>query len=185
MFFDKPYGVKCSELIPSLGDIHDKDRFINILNPTLQAFTRLCLDHAKVEISDFALLACTILCDLGTYRGIFVYNKATDSYEPMDALQTMLVGVMLHDIYIDEDHLATSVYKAREEFWPIGKNPDNFYGSVINDQILGQIFQNIEGQYGPATPVEGSIPVRNSPQEDVSEAIYIAKFLTEWTQLIK
>ena len=182
MKFDKPYGIKCTELIPSLDNKEDKNRFTNILNSSLQNYIRLCLEHAKVEVSDFALLACEILCDLGVSRGIFVYNKAKDIYEPSEALQTMIAGMMLHDIYIDEEHLTTSLYKAREEFWPIGKDPDNFNGSVMNDQILGQIFQCIEGQFGASTPVEGSIPIVRSPQEDFADAIYIAKCLKYWSR---
>ena len=103
MLFDKPYGIKCTELIPSLADKEDKTRFISILNPTLQHYIELCLKHAKVDVSDFALLACEILCDLGVSRGVFVYNKSKDRYEPSEALQTMIAGMMLHDIYIDED----------------------------------------------------------------------------------
>ena len=182
MKFDKPYGIKCTELIPSLDNKEDKNRFTNILNSSLQNYIRLCLEHAKVEVSDFALLACEILCDLGVSRGIFIYNKAKDIYEPSEALQTMIAGMMLHDIYIDEEHLTTSLYKAREEFWPIGKDPDNFNGSVMNDQILGQIFQCIEGQFGASTPVEGSIPIVRSPQEDFADAIYIAKCLKYWSR---
>ena len=182
MKFDKPYGIKCTELIPSLDNKEDKNRFTNILNSSLQSYIRLCLEHAKVEVSEFALLACEILCDLGVSRGIFVYNKAKDIYEPSEALQTMIAGMMLHDIYIDEEHLTTSLYKAREEFWPIGKDPDNFNGSVMNDQILGQIFQCIEGQFGASTPVEGSIPIVRSPQEDFADAIYIAKCLKYWSR---
>ena len=180
--FDKPYGIKCTELIPSLDNKEDKNRFTNILNSSLQNYIKLCLEHAKVEVSEFALLACEILCDLGVSRGIFVYNKAKDIYEPSEALQTMIAGMMLHDIYIDEEHLTTSLYKAREEFWPIGKDPDNFNGSVMNDQILGQIFQCIEGQFGASTPVEGSIPIVRSPQEDFADAIYIAKCLKYWSR---
>lgn len=182
MLFDKPYGIKCTELIPSLADKEDKTRFISILNPTLQHYIELCLKHAKVDVSDFALLACEILCDLGVSRGVFVYNKAKDRYEPSEALQTMIAGMILHDIYVDEEHLTTSLYKAREEFWPIGKTPENFNGSVMNDQILGQIFQCIEGQYGASTPVEGSIPIVRSPQEDFADAIYIAKSLKHWSR---
>ena len=182
MKFDKPYGIKCTELIPSLDNKEDKNRFVNILNSSLQNYIGLCLEHAKVEVSDFALLACEILCDLGVSRGIFIYNKAKDIYEPSEALQTMIAGMMLHDIYIDEEHLTTSLYKAREEFWPIGKDPDNFNGSVMNDQILGQIFQCIEGQFGASTPVEGSIPIVRSPQEDFADAIYIAKCLKYWSR---
>ena len=182
MKFDKPYGIKCTELIPSLDNKEDKNRFVNILNSSLQNYIGLCLEHAKVEVSDFALLACEILCDLGVSRGIFVYNKAKNIYEPSEALQTMIAGMMLHDIYIDEEHLTTSLYKAREEFWPIGKDPDNFNGSVMNDQILGQIFQCIEGQFGASTPVEGSIPIVRSPQEDFADAIYIAKCLKYWSR---
>ena len=182
MKFDKPYGIKCTELIPSLDNKEDKNRFTNILNSSLQTYIGLCLEHAKVEVSEFALLACEILCDLGVSRGIFVYNKAKDIYEPSEALQTMIAGMMLHDIYIDEEHLTTSLYKAREEFWPIGKDPDNFNGSVMNDQILGQIFQCIEGQFGASTPVEGSIPIVRSPQEDFADAIYIAKCLKYWSR---
>lgn len=186
MIYDKPYGIKCTELIPSLLNKSDKGRFISILNPTLQHYINLCLKHAAddtvpMEVSDFALLACEILCDLGVSRGIFVH-KGNDVYEPSDALQTMIAAMMLHDIYIDQEHLTTSIYKAREEFWPIAKNPDNFDGAVINDQILGQIFQCIEGQLGAATPVEGSIPVVRSPQEDFADAIYIAKCLEHWTR---
>ena len=182
MKFDKPYGIKCTELIPSLDNKEDKNRFTNILNSSLQNYIRLCWEYAKVEVSEFALLACEILCDLGVSRGIFVYNKAKDMYEPSEALQTMIAGMMLHDIYIDEEHLTTSLYKAREEFWPIGKDPDNFNGSVMNDQILGQIFQCIEGQFGASTPVEGSIPIVRSPQEDFADAIYIAKCLKYWSR---
>ena len=182
MKFDKPYGIKCTELIPSLDNKEDKNRFVNILNSSLQNYIGLCLEHAKVEVSEVALLACEILCDLGVSRGIFVYNKAKDIYEPSEALQTMIAGMMLHDIYIDEEHLTTSLYKAREEFWPIEKDPDNFNGSVMNDQILGQIFQCIEGQFGASTPVEGSIPIVRSPQEDFADAIYIAKCLKYWSR---
>lgn len=187
MKFDKPYGIKCTELIPSLADKNNRNRFIDILNPSLKHFIELCLKHAAddtmpMEVSDFALLACEILCDLGVSRGIFTYNKFEDKYEPSEALQTMIAAMMLHNIYVDEDHLATSLYKAREEFWPIGKDPNNFNGSVMNDQILGQIFQCIEGQYGASTPVEGSIPVVRSPQEDFADAIYIAKCLKHWTR---
>lgn len=179
MIFDKPYGVRCTDLIPALADRSNKSRFIEILNPSLQQFLTLCFEHSQKEISDFSLLACEILCDLGVSRGIFTH-KGANIYEPSDALQTMITAMMLHDLYIDEEHLTTSIYKAREEFWPIGKNPDNFNGSVMNDSILGQIFQCIEGQFGAATPVEGSIPVVRSPQEDFADAIYIAKLIPHW-----
>lgn len=182
MKFDKPYGIKCIELMPELEDKTDRLRFVNILNKSLAHFVDLCLAHADVEISDFALQACEVLCDLGVSRGIFTYEPLKDCYVPSEALQTMIAAMMLHDIYVDEEHLTTSMYKAREEFWPIGKNPDNFGGAVMNDQILGQIFQCIEGQLGAASPVEGSIPVVRSPQEDFADAIYITKCLKHWTR---
>ena len=83
MKFDKPYGIKCTELIPSLADKNNRNRFIDILNPSLKHFIELCLKHAAddtmpMEVSDFALLACEILCDLGVSRGIFTYNKFED-----------------------------------------------------------------------------------------------------------
>ena len=52
----------------------------------------------------------------------------------------------------------------------------------VSGQILGQIFQCIEGQYGASTPVEGSIPIVRSPQEDFADAIYIAKSLKHWSR---
>ena len=85
MLFDKPYGSKCTELIPALADKEDKTRFISILNPTLQHYIELCLKHAKVDVSDFALLACEILCDLGVSRGVFVYNKSKDKQDAIFA----------------------------------------------------------------------------------------------------
>ena len=102
MLFDKPYGIKCTELIPSLADKEDKTRFITILNPTLQHYIELCLKHAKVDVSDFALLACEILCDLGVSRGVFVYNKSKDITELVHEDSWKITNEEDLDKYLDE-----------------------------------------------------------------------------------
>lgn len=180
-----------TDLVPELDDKSNRDRFLFLLrdHPELQKFVKLCFKHANKEISDFALMACEVLCDMGINNNQFLARwkegtkEAEIEYVPIGTFCTMLVAVMLHDVYIDENNLITSLFLARQEFTPIANDRDNFNGKVIDTTPLMQIFQCIEGQYGAMTPVENCAPIDGaSPQRAVADAIQIARNIPHWTR---
>lgn len=181
-----------TELVPELADKSNRDRFLFLLRdyPDLQEYVQVCFKHANKEISDFALLACEILCDMGIENNQFVARWKPNvevpevEYVPTGVFCTMLIAVMLHDLYIDEEHIITSLFKAREELYPLAKDRNNFSSKkIIDDVPLMQIFQSIEAQLGALTPVENCAPIDgNSPQKAVAQAIHIARNIDHWKQ---
>ena len=66
-----------TDLVPELDDKSNRDRFLFLLrdHPELQKFVKLCFEHANKEISDFALMACEVLCDMGINNNQFLFKS--------------------------------------------------------------------------------------------------------------
>ena len=181
-------GLSITELMPSLLEKDNKYRYLDLLpSKELKEYTIKCLEYSGYELTDEDMLVCEIMCDLGVLRGQIQarYNPELNhvDYIPTDVLSTMIVAAHLRSIYYDEEHPVISPFKAREELYELGKNPDNFSTQrALNDQTLQQIFQCIEAQDGPLTKVETAAPVMRSPQEDFSTAVFIAKKIKHWSR---
>lgn len=182
-------NYRVTQLIPSLLEKEDIQGYINILpGEELKEYVRACLAKAEYKLTKEDMLVCEVMCDLAILRGQIqprLVNRDTNEiqYVPTDVLATMLVAALIRNTYYDEKHPITSLFKAREELYDLGKDPNTFAsGRTLNDQTLQQIFQCVEAQLGPLTPVETAAPVMRSPQEDFSTAIFIAKNIKLWSR---
>lgn len=179
---------RITQLIPSLLEKKDIQGYVNILpGEELKEYVRACLAKADYLITEEDMLVCEVMCDLAILRGQIQPRLSRETneieYVPTDVLATMLVAALIRNTYFDEEHPVTSLFKAREELYELGKDPNTFTsGRVLNDQTLQQIFQCVEAQLGPLTPVETAAPVMRSPQEDFSTAIFIAKNIKLWSR---
>lgn len=180
--------LNITEIIPKLKDAKTIEPYLNLIpSVELREYTMACLEKANYTPDEQDLLLLEILCDFGILRGqiqarINPYSQDKEiDYVPTNTLCTLIVSGVLRKIYFDKEKPITSLVRAREEFYELGKNEDIYKSKTpLNDQTLQQIFQNIEAQMGPLTPIETMAPIQRSPQEDFSTAIYIVDNMNRW-----
>lgn len=140
----------------------DKERFIKSLpHEDLRVFVKECLTHADYELTDKDLKLCQLICEVGFER-----MKIREDGAYSGIIIDELIAAMLRNTYFDRVRPVTSLFKAREEFWAIGKDDSLYTEGEFNDKILEGIFQCIEGQMGVHTPIAFNSPVQGSPQDD-------------------
>ena len=150
------------------GDNYDK--YLNFIDPAFKEYILKCYEHAnkRIEEAEYENKVCEILIDL-LVRGGFLNSSGKQIF-----IDLLITSAYLHSVYFDERDLVMSIVKPRAEFLPIATSLD------MPDQYTDAIFEAIESQLGPATPIRACKPGVNTPQETLAYAIYIARSLHKW-----
>lgn len=167
--------LSIGDLYPELADKENKNRFIEFLNPDVQKFVYNCYEHAGYEINDYVNLVCEILMDYLIRKGHI--NPNSHRHSLVDCL---LIAALFHDVYYEGSDKPSTLFKAREEFTPIGKLEDEYEYGVMPDQILDAVFQAIEEQVGDASEIQKLVPIPGGPSDILATSIWIAKNINKW-----
>jgi hypothetical protein len=162
---------KVIDVHPELGDINNPNRFIEFLHPDLQIFIKKCYEHADYEIDEYVNLVCEILLDYLIRKGHYVPDVSRGI-----VVDTLLMAALLHNIYYDTS--VTSLFKAREEFTPIGRDKDLYSNGPVPDTVLDAVFQAIEEQEGDIGEIAKLKPLAGSPSDLLAISIWMAEFMS-------
>lgn len=183
--------LKIKEIYPQLKENNSIDTYLDILpSKELKEYALACLEKTNYKPTDKDLLLLEVMCDFGLLRGQINAmidpnpdNEAKMVYIPTNILATQIVAAIIRNIYFDIEHPITSLVRAREELYDMGKYEFTYEsGRPLNDQTLQQIFQCVEAQMGPLTPIETLAPVQRSPQEDFATAVFIVDNIERWNK---
>ena len=169
---DKLRARKCTEVHPELADKSNINRFIEFLHEDLQVFVKECQKHAGYEMNEHNNLVCEILLDYLIRKGH--YNPG---YSRGIVVDTLLMSAILYNCYYVGT--VSSLFKAREEFWPIGRNADLYEGGAIPDNVLDAVFQAIEEQEGDVTEIAKLKPMAGTPSDLFSISVWVANLIEE------
>ena len=159
------------DLYPELNDKNNMNRFIEFLNPDVQIFIQKCYEHANYKINDYVNDVCELLLDYMVRKGHI--DGISHRHSLVDCL---LIAALLHDVYVNgNDDKPSTLFKAREEFWPIAKLEDVYEYGPIPDQIMDAVFQAIEEQMGDASVIQKLTPVPGGPTDLLAISIWICR----------
>ena len=169
---NKQKFMSVKEMFPALADESNIRRFLDFIKvDDLKLFTEECLKKAGYEITEYENKVAEIAMDFLIRKELLT----PDNHQTyVDAL---LVAAMLHNIYFDEKHLMTSLFKAREEFDYIADK--NEYGP-LPEQMREMVWDTIEGQLGDCTPMSKTKPSPNSPQDLFATSVWIVRNAKHW-----
>lgn len=160
------------EMFPQLNNKADKNRFLNFIKVNdLKLFAEKCLEHSKYEITEYENKVAEMSLNLLIRKELLTPNNHQTF---VDAL---LIASLLHNIYFDETHIATSLFKAREEFDHIADLEDVYEFGPLPEQMREMVWDTIEGQLGDCTPMSKTKPSPNSPQDLFATAVYMVRTL--------
>lgn len=145
-------------------------KYLNFIDPAFKEFIEKCYNHAQADLEkiEYENKVCEIVID-HLIRGGFLNSKGRQIF-----VDLLLTSAFLHSLYFDEKDLVTSITKPRAEFLQIAEELN------MPEQYTDAIFEAIEAQLGAATPIRACKPGANTPQEVLSESIFIARMLYKW-----
>lgn len=172
---NKQKFMSAKEMFPALADETNNKRFIEFIKvKDLRVFTEECLKEANYEITEYENKVAEITID-------FLIRKELISPENHQTyVDALLIAAMLHNIYFDEKHIATSLFKAREVFDKIADKDDIYEYGPLPEQMREMIWDTIEGQLGDCTPMSKTKPSPNSPQDLFATAVWITRNAKSW-----
>ena len=168
---DQQRAQRCTDIHPDLNDLSNPNRFIEFLHPDLQIFINECYKHANYEIDEYVNLVCEILLDILIRKGH--YNPGINRGIVVD---TLLMSALLHNIYYDTS--ISSLFRAREEFTPIGRDASLYEKGAVPDTVLDAVFQAIEEQEGDATEIAKLKPMAGTPSDLFATSIWLAETMS-------
>ena len=172
---NKQKFMSVKEVFPQLADTTNKNRYLEFIKVNdLKIFTEECLKHANYEISEYENKVAEIAMDF------LIRKELLDTVNHQTYVDALIVAAMLHDIYFDEAHLSTSLFKAREEFDYIADKDELYEFGALPEQMREMIWDTIEGQLGDCTPMSKTKPSPNSPQDLFATAVYIVRQGWRW-----
>lgn len=148
------------------------DRYLNFIDGSFKEFIEKCYKHANKDIDDieYENKVCEILLDF-LIRGGFLNSKGRQIF-----IDLLITSAFLHNLYFDEKDLVISIVKPRAEFLKIAEELG------MPEQYTDAIFEAIEAQLGAATPIRACKPGANTPQEILSEAVFVTRMMYKWTK---
>jgi hypothetical protein len=161
---------KVIDVHPELGDTNNVNRYIEFLHPDLQIFINKCYEHADHEICEYENLVCEILMDYLIRKGHYIPDVSRGI-----VVDTLLMAALLHNIYYDTT--VTSLFRARKEFTPIGRNSELYENGPVPDNVLDAVFQAIEEQEGDVGEIAKLKPLAGSPSDLLAISIWMAEFM--------
>lgn len=172
---NKQKFMSAKEMFPVLADETNNKRFIEFIKvKDLKVFTEECLKEANYEITEYENKVAEITID-------FLIRKELISPENHQTyVDALLIAAMLHNIYFDEKHISTSLFKAREAFDKIADKEDIYEYGPLPEQMREMIWDTIEGQLGDCTPMSKTKPSPNSPQDLFATAVWITRNAKSW-----
>lgn len=172
---NKKKFMSVNEMFPQLSNKEDANRFLNFIKvDDLRIFAQECLKHANHEITEYENKVAEIAMNF------LIRKELLDQGNHQTYVDALLVASMLHNVYFDEKHISTSLFKAREEFDHIADNDDLYEYGALPEQMREMIWDTIEGQLGDCTPMSKTKPSPNSPQDLFATAVYIVRNSKQW-----
>lgn len=158
------------EMFPEkLGDKENKDRFLDFIKvEDMKNFIKDCIAHAEYEVTEYDHKVAEVLLDTMIKKELL----SKDNHQSITDI--LLAGAYLHNIYFDEQQIATSLFRARLEFDPIAEK----YG--FPEQVREMVWDAIEGQLGDLTPISKVKPSPNTPQDMLANCIWIVRNASKW-----
>ena len=141
--------------------------FDNETETELEKYTKTCLEKAKYTPGKLEFKLIELILETLIQKNILterVHSQAAD---------LLIVSALLHNVYIDKEHLCTSMFKAREEFLPIAKENEEF--KVIPRELLEVIFETIEKQFGERSPLKEFIPTPGGINDLFANCVWLAR----------
>ena len=167
--------MSVKEIFPQLADTTNKNRYLEFIKVNdLRIFAEECLKHANYEITEYENKVAEIAMNF------LIRKELLDEGNHQTYVDALLVAAMLHNIYFDEKHIATSLFKAREEFDYIADKNEPYEYGALPEQMREMIWDTIEGQLGDCTPMSKTKPSPNSPQDLFATADYIVRNSKDW-----
>lgn len=159
-----------TEVFPQLVDETDVNRYLNFIKVNdLRLFTEKCLEHANYKITEYENKVAELALNF------LIRKELLDEGNHQTYVDALLVAAMLHNVYFDEKHICTSLFKAREEFDYIANMNDIYEYGALPEQMREMVWDTIEGQLGDCTPMSKTKPSPNSPQDLFATAVYIVR----------
>lgn len=172
---NKTKFMSVTEMFPNLADKENKNRYLEFIKINdLKIFAKKCLEHANYEISEYENKIAEIAMDF------LIRKELLDTTNHQTYVDALIVAAMLHNIYFDEKHLSTSLFKAREEFDYIADMEGIYEFGPLPEQMREMIWDTIEGQLGDCTPMSKTKPSPNSPQDLFATAVFIVRQGWRW-----
>lgn len=167
--------MSVKEVFPQLAEEKDVKRYLNFIKVNdLRIFAEECLKHANHEITEYENKVAEIAMNF------LIRKELLDTDNHQTYVDALLVAAMLHNIYFDEKHIVTSLFKAREEFDYIADKNELYEYGALPEQMREMIWDTIEGQLGDCTPMSKTKPSPNSPQDLFATAVYIVRNSKDW-----
>lgn len=167
--------MSVKEIFPQLQDETNKRRYLDFIKvDDLRIFTEESLKKANYEITEYENKVAEIAMNF------LIRKELLDVNNHQTYVDALLVAAMLHNIYFDEKHIATSLFKAREEFDEIADKDDLYEFGALPEQMREMIWDTIEGQLGDCTPMSKTKPSPNSPQDLFATAVYVVRNAKDW-----
>lgn len=167
--------MSVKEMFPVLADESNINRYLNFIKvDDLRLFTEECLKKADYKITEYENKVAEIAMDFLIRKELLT----PDNHQTyVDAL---LVAAMLHNVYFDEKHLMTSLFKTREEFDEIAGREGIYQYGPLPEQMREMVWDTIEGQLGDCTPMSKTKPSPNSPQDLFATSVWIVRNAKHW-----
>lgn len=141
-----------------------------IMTPEINAFTKIALrDYSDEQRTEEATKVADVLYRLLQKKRI-VYQAGQHEIH----VDLLLCAAFLHNIYYNGEVPCTRIqdlYKARQMLKQAAIECN------VRESLSEMIFDVIEGQLGEDTPVKGSRPNPNTPQEMFALAVWMVKEL--------
>lgn len=154
MFFKLTDKYEDYKNLETYKDFIKIDEYRNVLDKSLEYIK----EKYGVEPGEYEEKVCRVFLDMMTYKNYL----DGDVHSLMDPV---IVSIYLHDILCNEFQI--SLFNARFELEEIFKE------SGLAENHIEQVFQCIEGQYGPQTQIQRVKPDMIGPQMDMATAIWI------------
>lgn len=159
--------LKLTDKYPDYSNIESYKEFIVI--PEYKEVLEKSLAYIKEkydrEPGAYEEKVSEVFLDMMTYKGYL----DGDVHSLMDPV---IVAIFLHDILTDDNMI--SLFNARIELEEI------FTEAGLAENHIEQVFQCIEGQYGPQTKIQRVKPDMIGPQMDMAMAVWIVSSYTEY-----
>lgn len=167
--------MSCKEMFPALAEESNVNRFLEFIKvDDLKLFTKKCLKKANYEITEYENKVAELAMDY------LIRKELLDDVNHQTYVDALLVASMLHNVYFDENHIMTSLFKAREEFDEIANLENLYQYGPLPEQMREMVWDTIEGQLGDCTPMSKTKPSPNSPQDLFATSVWITRNAKHW-----
>lgn len=140
--------------------------FDNETETEFEAYIKECFKKANYTPGKYEFKLIQLLLESLISRNILTEDVHSS------AVDLVIASALLHNIYIDKEHPYTSMFKAREEFWPLS---DKGEFRKIPKALLDIVFETIENQYGERSPLKQFIPQSGTVTDLFANCVWLVR----------